>query len=76
MIVRFFSESSQIRNRAYIVEPMNRADRIVSVGRLLVIGAVGAMIAVVAEFVVPVPLALRAVTLTRIRKPRSPARSR
>ena len=42
MIVRFFIESSQIRKRAYIVAPRNRADRIVRVGRLLVIVTAGA----------------------------------
>ena len=74
MTVRFLAESSQIRKRAYITWPRNFADRIVSVGRRVVIGVAGATMAVGAEVAVPERFAFRAVTRTRTRKPRSAVR--
>ena len=74
-IVAFRGESSQIRKRAYTRAPANRIEMIAIVGRRFVIVTAGTTIAEIGELTVALPLALRAVTATRSRKPRSASRT-
>ena len=74
-MVRFRGESSQIRKRAYTRAPRKRTEISVTLGRAFVIGTDGTTIAEGLDKAEPAPLALRAVTSTRSRKPTSAART-
>jgi len=57
------------------VAPEKRTEMITRVGRRFVTVTAGETTAVIAEFTVALPFALRAVTATRRRKPRSTTRT-